>query len=420
LQTGLGLGAGALVFGAGIASGERTETCDSFGTLSVGDGEFQLINNDWGSSAVDMCIYRTETGEYGYEWTERTTGGDPNYPQALLGTKPWGSDSGVASFPIRRDEIDEFEITIDVDIDIDGENWNLAEEWWLLEQPPDEETATHKYEIMLVLDWGDKHGHYMEKEAVWTDKFGNTVDYWANYDGGGTDADFHIFRIQGGISNGNVDLRRIVEFMSNRHDVRGDLFVSGVELGNEYWEGTTGTVSYHQFDVTINGTTYTSGDRGGDGDDGGNDGGDGDDGGNDGGGEGPCSGFDDWDSGTVYTGGDQVAFDDSLWEASWWTQGDKPGTSQWGPWEELESCGDNDGGDGSDGSDGGDGSDGSDGGDDDGTGPCADADSWSSGTVYTGGERATYDGSLWEASWWTRGDTPGSSQWGPWDEIDSC
>ncbi|RQG93630.1 PKD domain-containing protein [Natrarchaeobius chitinivorans] len=42
-----------------------------------------------------------------------------------------------------------------------------------------------------------------------------------------------------------------------------------------------------------------------------------------------------WDADAVYTGGDRVAHDGYVWEANWWTQGDEPGESEWGPWEEI-------------------------------------------------------------------------------------
>jgi PKD repeat protein len=70
---------------------------------------------------------------------------------------------------------------------------------------------------------------------------------------------------------------------------------------------------------------------------------------------------------------------------------------------------------------------GSDDGGDDGqdTVDCADAQAWDSEQVYDPGdsgvpEYAIYDGSLWNAQWWTRGDKPGSSEWGPWEEVKSC
>ena len=114
-----------------------------------------------------------------------------------------------------------------------------------------------------------------------------------------------------------------------------------------------------------------------------------------------------WDSGTTYTGGEQVTHNGSLWEAKWWTQGDEPGASQWGPWEKVTDCDDN--GDDDDDDDDDDGDDGS-----------CDAPAWDSGTAYTGGDQVTYDGNLWEAKWWTQGDEPGSSQWGPWKKVKSC
>ena len=295
----LGAGAGALALGsAATGTAAAEEACGSFATLSVGGGDFQLINNDWGSADVDMCIRTAEDGRYGYDWATRSAGGPPNYPEVLLGTKPWGSDTGVADFPVQRRDVDELTLTVDVDQSLSGGEWDLAEEWWLLEQPPDEETGTHVYEVMLVLDWGGGHDHYMEEEAVWTDEYGNTIDYWANYDGGGTNADFHIFRVRGGLTSGTVDLGRIVEFMSRRHGVAGDLWLSGIELGNEYWEGASGDVTYEQFDVTVNGTTYTSGPDGGSGGGGGS----GDGGGNDGDGDSGGGSGDDSGSRTVSEG----------------------------------------------------------------------------------------------------------------------
>ncbi len=49
------------------------------------------------------------------------------------------------------------------------------------------------------------------------------------------------------------------------------------------------------------------------------------------------------------------------------------------------------------------------------------ADGWSSGAVYTGGDVASHAGHNWEAQWWTRGETPGTTgQWGAWRDQGSC
>ncbi|MGM0330206.1 glycosyl hydrolase family 18 protein [Enterococcus sp. AZ084] len=40
-----------------------------------------------------------------------------------------------------------------------------------------------------------------------------------------------------------------------------------------------------------------------------------------------------WDASTVYLLGDRVTHLGNTYQAKWWTQGDEPGTQQWGPWE---------------------------------------------------------------------------------------
>ncbi|PRZ09427.1 5'-nucleotidase/hypothetical protein [Isoptericola sp. CG 20/1183] len=46
-----------------------------------------------------------------------------------------------------------------------------------------------------------------------------------------------------------------------------------------------------------------------------------------------------------------------------------------------------------------------------------DAPAWESDVVYTAGDRVSHDGRVFEALWWTRGQTPGASPWGAWAEI---
>ncbi|GMA22568.1 hypothetical protein GCM10025864_03270 [Luteimicrobium album] len=45
-----------------------------------------------------------------------------------------------------------------------------------------------------------------------------------------------------------------------------------------------------------------------------------------------------WDATKVYTGGDTVSYDGKIYTAQWWTQGDKPGAEQWGPWALKGTC----------------------------------------------------------------------------------
>ncbi|MEW4336562.1 glycosyl hydrolase family 18 protein [Chromobacterium vaccinii] len=41
-----------------------------------------------------------------------------------------------------------------------------------------------------------------------------------------------------------------------------------------------------------------------------------------------------WATGKVYNAGDYATFNGKTWRASWWTQGEQPGSSQWGAWQE--------------------------------------------------------------------------------------
>ena len=44
---------------------------------------------------------------------------------------------------------------------------------------------------------------------------------------------------------------------------------------------------------------------------------------------------------------------------------------------------------------------------------------WDEATVYTDGDRVTYDGRTFEAQWWTQGEVPGASPYGAWSEVGS-
>ncbi|OYD06882.1 glycosyl hydrolase family 18 protein [Paludifilum halophilum] len=46
---------------------------------------------------------------------------------------------------------------------------------------------------------------------------------------------------------------------------------------------------------------------------------------------------------------------------------------------------------------------------------------WNESTAYSGGDRVSYDGKVYEAKWWTRGEQPDpNDQWGPWKYIKDC
>lgn len=236
------------------------EMCQNLQTLTVGDGVFHVVNNQWSTTVVNQCIQRYDDGSYGWDWTRGFTGvTTPNYPQALFGTKPWGSDTGTSLFPVQRGNVDQLDLKLDINQTITGDEWNLAEEWWLTANKPGgdvSDSITH--EVMVVLDWGPDHGHgsVIEPSAV-VDNYGNSIDYWTNYQIGW---DFHIFRVASATPPDIIDLASIMKYMSAHVDsVTPDLWMSGIEVGNEYWDNTSGKTVFRQFDVTLNGQQETSG-----------------------------------------------------------------------------------------------------------------------------------------------------------------
>ncbi|BCL80571.1 chitinase [Ktedonobacteria bacterium brp13] len=54
-----------------------------------------------------------------------------------------------------------------------------------------------------------------------------------------------------------------------------------------------------------------------------------------------------------------------------------------------------------------------------GGGTCAGVAAWNSSIAYVGGNKVTYNGSLWQAKWWTEADIPGGAA-GVWTLIGSC
>lgn len=90
------------------------------------------------------------------------------------------------------------------------------------------------------------------------------------------------------------------------------------------------------------------------------------------------AGDDTYDPNKPYNGGDTVTYNGDTYRAKWWTQGG--GTPDVNPaWEKIS--GNEDG----------------------------DIEEYNPSKEYQGGDQVTYQGQVYEAKWWTKGETPGSS-----------
>ncbi|MGL5359602.1 MAG: PKD domain-containing protein, partial [Shewanella sp.] len=81
-----------------------------------------------------------------------------------------------------------------------------------------------------------------------------------------------------------------------------------------------------------------------------------------------------WDPAQVYNGGDKVSYQQLVWTAKYWTQGNQPSRSAdaWALSSQVEL-------------------------------------GWSAAVVFNGGEQTNYNGRRWEAKWWTQGEEPGKA-----------
>ncbi|WP_106267073.1 MULTISPECIES: alpha-L-arabinofuranosidase C-terminal domain-containing protein [Isoptericola] len=93
-----------------------------------------------------------------------------------------------------------------------------------------------------------------------------------------------------------------------------------------------------------------------------------------------------WDASTVYTAGDRVTHDGAVFEATWWTRNQEPGSSPWGSWQEIAATSDG-------------------------------TALWTESRIFVAGDVVEHDGARYTARWWTRNQEPGGSPWGPWELI---
>jgi endo-1,4-beta-xylanase len=94
-----------------------------------------------------------------------------------------------------------------------------------------------------------------------------------------------------------------------------------------------------------------------------------------------------WAAATVYYEGDEVTYNGSVWQATWWTQYTAPGDPN-GSWQEMAYAPDG-------------------------------TPLWTPSRIFIGGNTAIYQGKTWKALWWTRNQLPGNPT-GPWQEIASA
>ncbi len=237
-------------------------------TIGISDTVFILSNNAWGYPCnLDECyqaIILYTDGSYGWEWDrDRTDTTRPNYPEVICGTKPWSTQTASGIFPIRIQDINSFEAEMDIGYGATGDDWNFALEFWLTEQKPEGNDVSSSItdEVMVWLGWGATHDGGVEEQDVIIDGE-NTYDYAHHYpEGGDWLWNYHQFRISGEQRiPSEIDFKLFIDYLQQKYSWISDtLWVSGMELGNEYWDFTEGACTVKSLSYTVNGETEVSG-----------------------------------------------------------------------------------------------------------------------------------------------------------------
>ncbi len=92
-----------------------------------------------------------------------------------------------------------------------------------------------------------------------------------------------------------------------------------------------------------------------------------------------------WVKSKVYNTGDQVSYNGKVFQALWYTSGEAPGTNPNGSWAEIATAPDG-------------------------------STIWTPSRVFNTGDVVVYQGHIFKALWYTRGQTPGGVG-GPWSEV---
>ncbi|KAH9853066.1 class III chitinase [Lenzites betulinus] len=117
-------------------------------------------------------------------------------------------------------------------------------------------------------------------------------------------------------------------------------------------------------------------------------------------------------AGSNYPGSSLVTYNGYIWESKWFSS-NTPNNDPNGDWMPISACAGN-------APSGPSSSPTTSGGGSSPTGTsCGGVAPWSSASVYTGGQQASYNGHLWTAKWWTEGDTPGGPA-GVWTDDGAC
>jgi len=285
--TGSGGAAGTGVDQGGIPlakAGDMATASKSYLNL----GEMRLINNRWGSDALNCSgsvqkVYITGDSLIGWDFNRPACGGmrgDPDFPEVEFGVAPFGRTSSNLTTPafssttllpaqiknITSASVDVQNFVTTIQSADPPSYWDSVVEFWISKQDPRTNDNAGVYaEIILFLGW--ENNRLSSSAGGWTcDKSGTVTagantytlchqsDTWAN-----GQWRFFNLNVNGGpmkTFNGKVDVKAALSWvMSTYSGFTTDMWLTRIEVGTEIDDSTKGVVRINNLVFEVNGQT---------------------------------------------------------------------------------------------------------------------------------------------------------------------
>lgn len=217
----------------------------------------KLTNNVWGALAgekLDCGVYLNQNGAFGWYWSRpgpKTESGatyaKPIYPSVRIGGSPWEASS-INYFPVRLADLKSLKFDVAYKyVNVPDGSFNFAYDMFLVDTDRPSRKPQIKAEVMIWI-----HGTAKEPPNSYKGDFSdgnNTYQLfsWVMNDG----RLYYAFVMKGDLrydGRHTVDAGRLLAALN----LDPQLYVHGVELGNEIWNGS-GKIEIGSFNVNVNG-----------------------------------------------------------------------------------------------------------------------------------------------------------------------
>lgn len=241
-------------------------------------GELRLINNDWGSSALDCDahykIFINQDGSFGWDFSRDECGGGgsyPDFPEVEFGVHPFGihpdSTRGTLDYssttllPIQIKDVVSASIAVDnlrIVMDRTG-SWNITFEMWLSEEHPVTAGNPTPYsELMTFWGWQEWRYPCLVDGYLQTGNKSYRLCHQSDNWGGWR---YYQFRAHDGprtYFDETIDVKATLDWLVNNAGHSRDLWITRLEIGSEIDDGTRGTVTIDNLTFEVNGESRSA------------------------------------------------------------------------------------------------------------------------------------------------------------------